>query len=207
MVIHPGLNGYYPYFKFVGATFARELTSVRSSSLGGVAPVVRAEALYAFNSSYTVTSQGSPTDEVKKTDEFRGMLGVDWKFKANWLNPRAGIFLSTQYFYQKVFSYPTEPGAGLLSRGSVPGRFIDENHKATLMLTTNYLNNKVSPMIFWVHDWTNRGDMLKVQVSYEPSSTWIYTVGAMTFRGAIENLGQWTFNYKDYVFGTVGFRF
>ncbi len=207
MVLHPGSDAYYPYFKFIGATVTKDLSGLKSSALGGVSPVLRLEALYAFNSSYTLKNNiTNSMAQVAKTDEFRGMIGFDWKVKIPFLNPTSYFLISPQYFYQKMMDYP-HGNVSLVQRGSVGGRFEVANHKTTLMVNTNYFHTKVTPMIFWLRDWTNRTNMYKAQVSYEPTSNWIYTIGALAVYGKVEGWGMEAMENKDQVFLTVGYRF
>jgi len=200
-ILHPVVSVHYPEFKFVGATLTRDLEKVQMSALGGVAPVIRLEALYAFNSTYSNSMNG-----YTKTDEFRGVFGVDWKVKVNVLNPKAYFMISPQYFYQRVMDYPSG-GVTLTQRGTLPGGFGTNNHKATLMMNTTYLHNKLQPLFFWYHDFTNRADYYLLKVAYEQSSHWIYTVGALFFHGNREGRRFEVFDNKDQVYFMVNYRF
>lgn len=211
MVLHPGQSAYYPYFKFVGATVTRDLTSLKSSALGGVSPVLRLEMLYGFNSSFAIAEVlgggQRALRKVKKTDEFQGMIGLDWKVKIPFLNPKSFFLISPQYFYQKVMDYPHGDDY-LIQRASIgPFPLETSNHMTSLMVNTNYFHTKVTPMVFWMRHWTKRFEMVKAQVSYAPTSNWTYTLGALFFSGQQKNYGFETMENKDQLYFTMGYQF
>ena len=76
LIAHPFLEGKYPLFRFVGATFSKDITSLKSSFLGGVSPVVRFETFYAFKNTFATT-----LNTFDRSDELRRAIGIDWK---NW---------------------------------------------------------------------------------------------------------------------------
>jgi hypothetical protein len=201
MIVHPTIKGYYPRFKFVGATFCRDLSKLSSSALGGVSPVLRLETLYAFDSTY-----GTSMDTLYQTDEFRGVIGVDWKVKIPVLNPKNFFLISPQYFYQRVMDYPSG-GVKLTQRGSSTGGFFEDNHKATLMILTNYYHNKITPLFFWMNDITNRSSIFKLQCSYAPDHHWTYSLGTLIVEGREKGRGFEGMDHKDQLFVTVNYAF
>jgi hypothetical protein len=80
------------------------------------------------------------------------------------------------------------------------------NYVTTLLLTTSYMHSKLSPMVFWMRDWRAKADMVKMQLAYNPNSTWQYTLGAMIFDGSKRNVGFDNFSQKDYVYFKVGYK-
>jgi uncharacterized protein DUF1302 len=200
-VIHPHMIETFNRFRFTGVTFTKDILSLTApGAIGGVAPVLRLEALYLFD--YTVYDEGDAvlTDEV---DELRYVVGVDWKIKLNWLNPRALFFISGQFFHRHIFDYP-DFQIRLLHEG---GRVDQNNYATTLLINTRYLHEKLTPSIFWYSDWTKDCEMLKFQLNYEPTSAWQYTVGALFFSGQEDNELFEAFANKDQVYLTVGYRF
>ncbi len=204
-ILHPVLEGKYCDFKFVGFTLSREIGFLKANFLGGVAPVLRMETLYAFDTTYSATD-GMFYNELVETDEFRGVVGLDWKFKVRWLNPRAFFMLSGQYFYQELMDYPEAP-VTLNQRGSLPGPLEETNEKFTLMLNTTYMHNKLQPNVFWAHDVTNRSDFYKIWVNYEYTHNWIFTLGALFMEGKEPGNGDEPLDHKDQVYATITFRF
>lgn len=200
-ILHPVGEGKYHDFQFVGLTFSREVGFLNSRPLGGVAPVLRAEALYAFDTTYSTTD-----NKFWETDEFRSMVGFDWKFKFNLLNPRAFFLLSGQYFYQKIIDYP-QALVHLNQRPSLPGALEEDNNKYTLLLNTTYLHNKLKPNIFWIHDITNSADFIKIWVDYEYNHNWLFSLGSLFLSGDEPGKGYEPMDHKDQVYGTVTYRF
>ena len=200
LIIHPYNEGYYPRFKFIGATYTQDLTSIKANFLGGVSPVVRLEALYAFDSTYSTT-----IDTFYKTDEIRAAIGIDWKVKIPFLNAKKYFMVAPQYYYQRVVDYPD--GYRLNQRGSMAGTFFDDNHKAALMINTNYYNGKIQPMAFWLYDISNRASYYKLQCAYAPTSSWTYTLGASLFDGSEEGRGFEPLANKDQIYFTIGYTF
>jgi hypothetical protein len=194
--MYPYIEGYYPYFKFVGGTFTKDLSFLRASALGGVSPVLRLETFYAFNSTF-VTSQNT----YAKYDEFRWAAGMDWKVKIPVLNPRAYFMISPQVYDQKIINYPGQCGLS---------QFREDNWMTTLMISTSYLHTKLQPSFFWLRDWTGRSEFFRYQVIWEHSSTWKFTLGALFVNGSkVNNLTnnlQPLVN-KDNVYFSVAYKF
>ena len=192
LIIHPEVEGYYPDFRFVGATLSRDLQSIRTSLFGDVAPVLRIEALYAFESTFA-TSQGT----LKKHDEFRWALGIDWKIKIRLLNPRAYFTISPQVFHRKIKNYPSRYELQNLE---------DDNYMTSLMLRTSYFNGKLVPSFFWSQDITNEADMYRYQIDYQYTHNWQFTLGALFLGGSEKGKGVQVFENKDQIYFSVSYR-
>jgi len=193
MIIHPQYNGYYPDFSYVGFTMTRDFQSLYASSLGGVAPTVRLETLYAFDSSFETS-----LNTIEKYNEFRWALGIDWKVNIPLLNPRAYFTISPQYMQQYVLDYPNNHTLSGLK---------DRNDTLTLMISTSYMHNKLQPTFFWMRDTTNEADYFLFKIAYEPDHKWIYTVGTNLFTGSNAGAGFEPFDQKDQIFCTLSYRF
>ncbi|MEW6602675.1 MAG: DUF1302 family protein, partial [Nitrospirota bacterium] len=115
ILVHPTAMATYPYLRFVGGTFSKDLQFV--GNLVKYTPVLRVETLYAFDSTFSTV----PGTLVKK-DELRWAVGLDWKTDIYFLNPSHGISFSGQFFHRKIFDFPDE--APLDS-------FEDDNYTAT----------------------------------------------------------------------------
>ncbi len=196
MILSPMYEGYYPYFKFVGATFTRDLSSLRSDALGGVSPVLRFETFYAFNSTFV-----NSASEYVKHDEFRGATGMDWKVKIPLLNERAYFSISPQIYLQKIMNYPSE-------RYGLSGSSLYENNwVTTLMVSTSYFHTKLQPSFFWYKDWTNKSEFYRYQLVWEHSSAWKYTLGALVVDGTKEAIGYEPIKHKDHVYFNMAYKF
>lgn len=191
-VLHPMEEGYYPRFRFAGLTFTRDLEKLTMSALGGVAPVIRFEGFYGFDNTFTTA-----LETFEKHDEIRWALGVDWKIRVDMLNPRAYFMISPQIYHRKILDYPSYGIKNLE----------DDNWQSSLMINTTYWHNKIQPSIFWLRDITTNSDMFRMQVIYEHSHKWNYTLGALILTGEDTGLGFEPLENKDQVYFTASYRF
>jgi len=192
MIIHPKMEGYYPDFRVAGATFSRGITPLRASFLGDVAPVLRLEAFYGFDNTFATS-----LNTFEKSDEFRWAIGIDWKVKIPWLNPRAYFSISPQFYHRKILDYPS---------GYEFSNLEDDNYMTTLMINTSYFHNKLVPLFFWMSDLTNDADMYKLQLTYDYSNVWHYTLGALILNGEEPGKSFHVFENKDYLYFKISYK-
>lgn len=191
-ILHPTFTGEYPRFQFLGGTFSKDILGLSSSALGGVAPVVRVETLYAFDSTFATDS-----NLTENHDEWRASLGVDWKVKISALNPRAYFTISPQVYLRYILDYPGDYELANLK---------EDNWMTTLMISTSYLHNKLTPTFFWMRDITTRSDMIRLQMDYDMTHEWGFTLGALFFDGDDDQRGFGMFENKDYVYFKISFK-
>ena len=197
-ILHATVEGYYPLLRIAGATFSREVTPLRASFLGDVAPVVRLEGFYAFDNTFT-----NSLNAFEKFDELRWALGIDWKIKIGFLNPRTYFNISPQIYHRKILDYPSDrtlTGAG----GGTPVQ--EDNYMTTLMINTSYFHNKIAPSFFWMHDVDNHADMYKLQLTYDYSNKWRYTLGALFLNGQEPGNSFQVFENKDYLYFKISYK-
>jgi hypothetical protein len=194
--VNPQIKGYYPLFRYVGATFSREFSSLRASALGNVAPLLRLEALYAFSNTFMTS-----TNDLEKRDEVRWAASVDWKVKIPWLNPRAYFAISPQFMHQRILNYPSD-----FNLATPGGKLYENNYMGTLNINTTYLHNKLAPSFFWMRDLTNRANMFRYQVTYDYSNEWRFTLGAVTLDGTKKGQGFELFHNKDYMYFKISYK-
>lgn len=207
-IIHLARQGYYPLFRIAGATFTRDFESLNLSALGGVAPVLRVEGFFGFDNTFT-TSLGPGFDRFEEYDEFRYAVGIDWKIKIPWLNPRAYFMISPQFYHRHIVDYPDgytlNDGAG----PPVP----DDMYMTTLFVSTTYFHNKLEPSFFWLRDHTYYTGFYRPQLKYEFSDRWNFTLGAVFINGddelstASKGESLHKIRNKDHVYFTVAYRF
>jgi hypothetical protein len=213
--LHPYYEAYYPIFKFVGATFTKDIDWLRAAALGNVAPVMRFEGLYAFNSTFS-TNNGNAgyynlkqNDDFWKSDEWRAMIGADWKVRIRPLNEKAFFFISAQYYWRHIVDYPGVDAAGAQQR---LGTYVtdiqyQDTHTTSLMVNTSFLTARLQPSFFWLRNWSTRCEFFRPQISYEWSDHWKYTLGAIFVSGEKTGQDLQPFNYKDHVYATVSYKF
>lgn len=191
-IIHPNFEGFYPRFRFAGATFSRDITPLRASFLGDVAPVVRLEAFYAWNNTFA-----SVMNTFEESDELRWAIGVDWKVKIPFLNPRTYFSISPQFYHRKIMDYPVDFELANLE---------EDNYITSLLISTSYFHNKLVPSFFWLHDFNNRADMLRFQVVYDYSHNWHFTLGTLFLMGEEVGKGFEVFENKDFLYFKVSYK-
>jgi hypothetical protein len=201
ITIHPHYEAYYPIFKFVGATFTRDIDALKAAWLGNVAPVFRFEGLYAFD--YVSSNQSGTNGQFWQSDEMRLMAGADWKVRVSPLNARTFFFISPQLYWRHIVDYPSAGHIGTYT-GDIQYR---DTWTTSLMISTSYWNNRLAPSFFWLRNWSNRSEFYKPQISYEFVKDWKATVGALFVNGSKVTQGLQPFSYKDHVYGTVSYKF
>ena len=193
LVIQPKTKWTFPLYRFVGATFTRDLPSLTSSFLGGVAPTIRLEAMYGINNTYA-----SSVGTLEQKDDFRWGAAVDWKVDIPFLNPRAYFSITGQFFGQHFRDYP---------------RFFDlaageeDNYQATLYVGTSYLHNKLSPSVFYWYDITNEAHFIQPRLSYQYDHHWSYALSAVFFMGNEQNKSFDVYENKNMVTFTISYNF
>jgi len=207
MIFHLARDGYYARFKMAGFTITRDFENLYISALGGVAPVLRLEAFYGFDNTFETVLPGYLQAGFEKHDEIRYAIGVDWKVKINWLNPRAYFMISPQFYHRIIRDYPSGPEPTLSQYGgAVPVE--DDNYMTSLMILTTYFHNKLEPSFFWLEDRTNHAGFFRPQLKYEYSDKWNFTLGAVIINARKRMIpGFHALENKDHIYFTVGYRF
>jgi hypothetical protein len=192
LIIHPFLEGKFPLFRFIGVTFSRDINPLKASFLGGVSPVVRLETFYAFKNTFATT-----INTFGKSDEFRWAIGADWKINVPFLNPSAYFSISPQFFHRKIIAFPSGYGFANLEK---------DNYQATLLIKTSYFNAKLVPSFFWLRDITTKSDFFKLELMYDYTHNWRFTLGSLLFRGEERNKGFEAFDNKNQVYFKITYR-
>lgn len=196
-LLHLNYEGTYHRFKFTGVTLSRDITPLRMSMLGGVAPVLFLEAFYGFDTTFVNSSNA-----LEKNDELRWAMSADWKIKLSLLNPRAYFTIMPQFYHRKILDFPAD---GVLT-GSGATPLEDDNYITTLLVSTTYFHNKLVPSFFWMRDITNKAYLLRLQFVYDHSNFWHYTLGGLWAGGEKTGAGLELFENKDHLFFKISYR-
>ncbi len=216
-ILSPVQSGYYPYYKFVGLTLAKEVPQLAFQVLSNIAPVFRLESTYAFNTTYGTNEAVDASKQFVKTDELAVALTMDYKVRVRWLNPTVGITINPQVFFQREMNFnhgfatgatPFNPTRIEMSqRGSIAGALHENNYKYSLLLMTQYLNTKLTPMAMWIRDVQNATDMYLFKLTYARDSNWTYGLSGVFFSGKYAGNGMEVMRHKDKVWATVSYSF
>ena len=191
--MHPFQEGSYHLFRFVGGTFSRMIDPLRAAFLGNVAPVIRLEGFYAFDSTFL-----DKNNALFKSDELRWGVGLDWSVKIPFLHPRNYFKIGPQFYHRRVMDYPRVGMSSLQ----------DNNYAATLGVKTSYYKGKLTPSVFYYSDISTKSNFWKLQLTYAPTASWSYTVGTTFFNGEDKEdykLFQ-LFDNKDQLYFKVSYK-
>jgi hypothetical protein len=198
LLLHPFSEGKYPLIKFVGATIAKELTPLRASFLGDVAPTVYLEALYAFDSTFTFTNPFIPIlQRFEKSDDFRTGVEVTWKVKIPPLNARSYFAFTGEFLYRRIMDYPSFETIAGLKRN---------NYQTFLSVNTQYFHGKLTPSFTWIHDINTNSNYFIPKLVYDLDYHWHFTLGGQLFKGAKEGQGLQLFDNKNQIFFKVAYK-
>ncbi len=221
-VLNTVKKGYYPYYKFVGLTIAKEVPQLAFSALSNIAPIFRLESTYAFNTKYGTSELLDESKQYAKTDELAVALTMDYKVRVPWLNPNVGITVNPQFFFQREMNFYHGYGvtgfdpvtyAPVISRLSLNPRLsiyepLNENsYKFSILLTTFYMHGKLQPMFMWIRDVSNAGDMYLAKLTYTRNQNWSYGLSGVLFQGKYPGQGMEPARNKDKIWATVTYSF
>lgn len=200
-VVHPKQEGFYSRFRIAGATLTRDIGGLYVTSLGGVSPILRLEAFYGFDNTFS-TTLAPGLDDFETHDEIRYAVGIDWKIKVKWLNPRAYFLISPQFYHRHVLDYPSN-----YDLWSFRGKVEEDTFQTTLMIMTTYMHNKLEPSVFWLADHTIEGGFIRPQIEYEYSDKWNFTLGALFVYSTESGTALDGIENKDHIYFTIGYKY
>ncbi len=210
-IVNPVKEGYYGDQKYAGFSFTHDLQTLYIDALGGVAPVVRCEALYGFDGEFRTDGlTANPFGEkYEKYDEIYYGIGLDWKFKWNLLNPRRFFSLAPEFSHRHILDYPDD----YKLRGQGDASVTENHYIISVRMDTFYLHDKLQPFVFWMRDVQGnlKGDMWLMKLKYMPNSTWSYTAALFFLENGmnatVTEHGQRGLGHKDYMSFTVQYQF
>jgi hypothetical protein len=211
-VIESFMTGYYPDKEFVGFSFARDFESLYINALGGVAPLIRVEAIYEFDSTFCYNGSDAGPFIFEEHDAIYGGFAIDWKFKWNLLNPRRYFSLTPQFSMRHVRDYPSD--GWLTTEG---GSAVSENwYTLFAMLSTQYMHDKLTPSIVWQRDiWQDVQNLVSgsadaslwlFSLAYEPNHIWSFKTRYTLMSGDGGDKYRGTETYDNISF-TVQYQF
>lgn len=199
LLLHAFQEGKYPLLKFVGATLAKEITPLKVSFLGGVAPTLYLEARYAFDRTFVFTNPlfPFPVNRFGNSDEFLGGFNIAWKVLIPFLNPNTYFNIMPEFIYQRIMNYPSlEEISGLKKN----------NYQTFLNISTSYFHNKLTPSFSWIHDINSNSNYFVPKLVYDYDTHWHFTLGGQLFKGAKEGQGLQLFDNKNQIYFKVAYK-
>lgn len=167
----------YKRMRAAGFTLSRELYGVGSRVKQVANPVLRIEALYAPEV-YLNTAEMTATDMlvIRKVDQIRYMVGFDWPVRMPWINPSKNVFLSGQMFHLITLDRKGEP------RAPRPAPFYHwtwprNQFVSTLLVRTEYMNEKIVPSVLFVWDHHNQSAWAKTKTVFRWGDHWRPEIG------------------------------
>ncbi|MFH0812470.1 MAG: DUF1302 family protein [Pseudomonadota bacterium] len=171
--------------KVAGFTLNREIFGVGNLTGQTANPVLRAEALYSFDETFNTRESffpfgpaGPPGMLFKTTDkdQLRYMVGFDWSMNLKFINPKKSTFVSGQFFHIHTFNY-TGGARALLQLAPYDWRFPENQFYTTLLIRTEYMNERVVPSILYAQDYHTKAAWVKSKVYFRIGDHWRPEIG------------------------------
>jgi len=168
----------FPRIRIAGFTLSRELFGI-GPLVGQVAnPVLRVEALYSFGETFNTRYTVIPTTffQTTKKDQIRYMIGFDWSLKLKLVNPQKNTFVSSQFFHTHTLNYEGGDRA-ILQLAPYDWRYPENQFYGSLLVQTEYMNERVVPSILYAHDFHCQAAWAKTKVYFRIGDHWRPEIG------------------------------
>ncbi len=217
--------------KFIGFTASREIPMQSMARAIGqkTSPVVRVEALFEKDAEFNIGIQNKATtifsdwvwvNNIEKRDMYRYLIGLDWNLHFDFINPGDDVWVSAQFSQNRIVGdlksdVLSAPNPAFGYAGGEPQRlqcapyfwFPEKTETyTTLLLSTAYLNTKLTPSILYVHDWTYDSYTVKAKINYNLTDDWHFETGYY-FIGGQKEQQFGLFRDLDTIYGLVKFQF
>jgi len=226
---------WYPRVEYAGLTANRE-TELLSKLLGiNTNPVLRFEGLYSFNQKLQSTETPTvnhpilgpvPMDvfKIHESDQIRGMIGFDWPIRIGFINPKKNIFVSGQYFHIYTVDMPGNKDSGLFPLTSPASTFknsdltldgspyktltLGRNQSyCTLLLMTDYMNDRISPSVLYVEDLSNGSRWVKSELAFKVGDHWRPSVRYLFIDGSYQDSAFAVYRDRDEITLQIEYQF
>jgi hypothetical protein len=171
------MNRAYLRMMVAGFTLSRELDGVGPLFCQPANPVLRVEALYDFQHPFN-TGRNTATDfiKIKKYDQIKYVIGVDWPVRCGFINPQKNIFLSGQF----IHIYTLHWRNGVDSPRPAPfysWTYPMNQFYSSLLVRTEYKNETIVPSALLVWDHSNNSAWIKSACSFKYGDHWRPEIG------------------------------
>jgi hypothetical protein len=226
---------WYPRVQYAGLTGNREIQWLPKLLGINTNPVLRFEGLYSFNQKIQSTETPTvahpflgtaPTDifEIYESDQIRGMIGFDWPIRISFINPKKNIFISGQYFHIHTLEMPGGKDSGLFPVTSPPSTFRESDitldgspyknltlgrnqSYCTLLLMTDYMNDRISPSVLYVQDLNTGSHWVKSELGFKIGDHWRPSVRYLYVDGGYQNSAFSVYRDRDEIALQIEYQF
>ena len=215
----------YPRKQDFGLTLNYEIYGIRKLLGTRTNPVLRAEMLYEldkpfntrdwalYNQEAMLIAVGAmpghtvgPDSAIEERDQFRGMLGLDWPFKVDWLNSYKAFWCSVQYF-----GFHTEGDTDNLQYAPFPWDVHKYQDYLSVVMTTEYFHGMIKPAFAWATDLKEGAGFVKAYLDFEIGDHWRPSIGYMgVYKGGDSDANFRSFGIfdeVDQVYASVKYQF
>ena len=223
---------WYPRVEYAGLTANREIEWLSKLLRINTNPVLRCEGLYSFDQQLQSTETPqvahpflglAPTDifKIHESDQIRGMIGFDWPIRIGFINPKKNIFISGQYFHIYTVDMPGGTDSGLFpgttasqgSRLTLDGSpyktlTLGRNQSfCTLLLMTDYMNEKIAPSVLYVQDLSNGSCWVKSELAFKVGDHWRPSVRYLYVDGGYQDSAFSVYRKRDEAVLQIEYQF
>ena len=138
-------------------------------SIAGNRPLILIKVQY-----YVRSFSGLPSSlfNTVRRDQIRYMVGFDWDMAIPW-NPGKATFVSSQFFHIYTRGNP----GNLLQLAPYAWYWPQNQFYATLLLKTDYMNERISPSVLYVQDFYTQSAWIKSKIDFKWGSHWRPEIG------------------------------
>ena len=184
-----------PRINVAGFTLSRELFGVGPLFCQVANPVLRMEGLYSFRQMFNseestyLSTPGGPLPvslfNTKKRDQIRYMVGFDWNMQIPW-NPKKATFVSGQFFH--IYTRGNQFGdSNLLQLAPYDWVWPKNQFYMTLLMKTEYMNERVCPSMLYVQDFHTRSAWIKSKIDFKIGNHWRPQIGYLFITASQNN--------------------
>jgi hypothetical protein len=196
---------YYPRVTYAGFTLNTEAPIIGKLFFAESNPIIRMEGLYSFDQTMQTNELimgpmgPSDIDHLIESDQYRYMIGFDWNVRWPWINPDKAVFLSGQFFH--IHTFETAPGgfSTIPDASSYGAQWIvpRDEYYTTLLLTTDYFHEKLTPTVLYVEQLNENARWCKASLTYKLGTHWRPSIGYLYIDGEKQSHAFALFRERD----------
>ncbi|MBI5895807.1 MAG: hypothetical protein HZB24_07340 [Desulfobacterales bacterium] len=119
-------------------------------------------------------------------DFYQVLFGLDKTLPGEWVGTASGLTTAVQVYYAKIADWDHNPAVGRTAP--------EEDWRGTLLLTTDYMNGRITPTISLMYD-SEEAWLTYFQLKWSPHGTWYTAMDLAALWGDAEGYGD----YNPYI--------